>query len=248
MSLELEHIFLQAGRDVYRRPQNLAAARLFSDPPLNELAVEKRGAAVVTTTGRQLPAAGVLANLPDGRYTLGFHYDEAALSRNPPNALSFPGTVSVTELSGSESFVHVDTGLVTWVCLVRGVYDWQPGAPAEASADMQRAFAFDHAKIPRRIPRHGSLGMTRITLDGVAHSYTSHPRNEEDYALRPLHQVWQQGMAYALLGPSGCGKTTLLNIISGLIIRSEGRLLFDDRDFTRLPTEQRTSLRSSSSR
>ncbi|MGD0110215.1 MAG: ABC transporter ATP-binding protein [Rhodopila sp.] len=42
-----------------------------------------------------------------------------------------------------------------------------------------------------------------------------------------------------MLGPSGCGKTTLLNIISGLIIPSEGRLLFDDRDVTRLPTEQR---------
>src|SRR6202012_2827836 len=32
---------------------------------------------------------------------------------------------------------------------------------------------------------------------------------------------------------------TLLNIISGLIIPSEGRLLFDDKDVTRLPTEKR---------
>jgi glycerol transport system ATP-binding protein len=81
--------------------------------------------------------------------------------------------------------------------------------------------------------------MTRITLDGIAHAYTRHPGSEKDYALRPLHHVWEQGMAYALLGPSGCGKTTLLNIISGLIIPSQGRLLFDDRDVTRLPTEQR---------
>jgi glycerol transport system ATP-binding protein len=81
--------------------------------------------------------------------------------------------------------------------------------------------------------------MTRITLDGIAHSYKPRPRSETDYALRPLHHVWEQGMAYALLGPSGCGKTTLLNIISGLVIPSEGRLLFDDRDVTRLPTEQR---------
>ena len=48
-----------------------------------------------------------------------------------------------------------------------------------------------------------------------------------------------KGRAYALLGPSGCGKTTLLNIISGLVIPSEGRLLFDDVDVTRLPTEKR---------
>jgi glycerol transport system ATP-binding protein len=81
--------------------------------------------------------------------------------------------------------------------------------------------------------------MTRITLDGIAHSYGGKPRSEQDYALKPLHHVWEQGMAYALLGPSGCGKTTLLNIISGLVIPSEGRLLFDTTDVTRLPTEQR---------
>ena len=81
--------------------------------------------------------------------------------------------------------------------------------------------------------------MTRITLDGIGHSYVQTPREDRDYALKPLHHVWEQGMAYALLGPSGCGKTTLLNIISGLILPSEGRLLFDERDVTRLPTEQR---------
>ena len=81
--------------------------------------------------------------------------------------------------------------------------------------------------------------MTRITLDGISHSYMRNPRAATDYALRPLHHVWEQGKAYALLGPSGCGKTTLLNIISGLIIPSAGRLLFDQRDVTRLPTEQR---------
>ena len=81
--------------------------------------------------------------------------------------------------------------------------------------------------------------MTDITLDGIAHSYVRQPRGPEDYALQPLHYEWKHGMAYALLGPSGCGKTTLLNIISGLVIPSEGRLLFGGRDVTRLPTEQR---------
>ena len=81
--------------------------------------------------------------------------------------------------------------------------------------------------------------MARITLDGIAHSYGGKAASEADYALKPLHHVWEQGMAYALLGPSGCGKTTLLNIISGLVIPSEGRLLFDAVDVTHLPTEQR---------
>ena len=45
--------------------------------------------------------------------------------------------------------------------------------------------------------------------------------------------------AYALLGSSGCGKSTLLNIISGLLIPSQGRILFDGVDVTRAPTAER---------
>ncbi len=81
--------------------------------------------------------------------------------------------------------------------------------------------------------------MARIHLNRVAHAYGSSPKRPEDYALKPLDHVWEDGGAYALLGPSGCGKTTLLNIISGLITPSEGRVLFDGADVTALPTEAR---------
>ncbi|MDD2868018.1 ABC transporter ATP-binding protein [Neomegalonema sp.] len=80
--------------------------------------------------------------------------------------------------------------------------------------------------------------MARITLDHVRHAYGT-PRQESDYALKEVHAVWSDGGAYALLGPSGCGKTTLLNIISGLLRPSEGRILFDDQDMTDLPTGKR---------
>ena len=79
--------------------------------------------------------------------------------------------------------------------------------------------------------------MARITLDHLAHSYRPDPRGPEDYALKEIDHVWRNGGAYALLGPSGCGKTTLLNIISGLVVPSRGRVLFDGRDVTEEPTE-----------
>jgi glycerol transport system ATP-binding protein len=81
--------------------------------------------------------------------------------------------------------------------------------------------------------------MARITLDNLRHSYADNPRGPEDYALKQLDVTWDDGGAYALLGPSGCGKTTLLNIISGLLKASQGRVLFDDRDVTDLPPDQR---------
>ena len=81
--------------------------------------------------------------------------------------------------------------------------------------------------------------MAQITLSHLAHSYLPHPKGEDDYALKELNHVWQDGGAYALLGASGCGKTTLLNIISGLLRPSQGKVLFGDRDVTDLPTEER---------
>jgi glycerol transport system ATP-binding protein len=48
--------------EVCRRPANLAAMRVFSDPPLNELIVDKHGSTIITTTER-LDAAEIR---PDG--------------------------------------------------------------------------------------------------------------------------------------------------------------------------------------
>jgi glycerol transport system ATP-binding protein len=78
--------------------------------------------------------------------------------------------------------------------------------------------------------------MARIHLDQLRHSYRAAPRDEvdADWALRGVDLEWRDGGAYALLGPSGCGKTTLLNLISGLLTPSRGRILFGDRDVTAL--------------
>lgn len=81
--------------------------------------------------------------------------------------------------------------------------------------------------------------MARINLEHIRHAYGEKPKSEADYALKEVHHEWNDGGAYALLGPSGCGKTTLLNIISGLLQPSEGQILFDGRDVTRLSTQQR---------
>ena len=81
--------------------------------------------------------------------------------------------------------------------------------------------------------------MARIDLKSLAHSYFPDPKSDADYALRRMEHVWEDGGAYALLGPSGCGKTTLLNIISGLLTPSEGQVLFDGKDVTKLAPEER---------
>jgi len=81
--------------------------------------------------------------------------------------------------------------------------------------------------------------MAQITLSKLRHSYYPNPKTPDDYALKQIDLDWEDGGAYALLGPSGCGKSTLLNIISGLLDPSQGQVLFDGKDVTGLPPDQR---------
>ena len=132
---------------LYRDPDNLDAARVFSDPPLNELVVEMRDGLARRTDGTPLPP-GMVPPMADGSYRIGFRVENTmvaepdAVAASPADGALFAGTVSVTEISGSESFVHVDLGFAVWVCLVLGVHDWRPGAAAAVAVDPAGIFVF----------------------------------------------------------------------------------------------------------
>ncbi|GAO96470.1 hypothetical protein PSA5_27150 [Pseudomonas syringae pv. actinidiae] len=89
--------------------------------------------------------------------------------------------------------------------------------------------------------------MAEIRLQNLAHSYSANP-GPEDYAIREMSHIWEQGGAYALLGPSGCGKSTLLNIISGLLSPSQGRCCSIQKWSTSCRRSAATSRRFSSFR
>jgi ABC-2 type transport system ATP-binding protein len=52
-------------------------------------------------------------------------------------------------------------------------------------------------------------------------------------ALKNVNLDIRRGEIFALLGPNGAGKTTLINIICGIVTRSEGAVLVDGRDIVR---------------
>jgi len=128
---------------VYRNPANLAAARAFSDPPLNELPLTKAGGRVLLAADRSLPAIGPLEGLADGAYTLAFRAEALKLGPEAEGKYGFTGTVTVTEVTGSESFIHLDAGSGAWVAVVPGVHEALQGERLALHLDPRSGFVFD---------------------------------------------------------------------------------------------------------
>ena len=112
---------------VYRHPETLKAAEVFSDPPLNLVAIEKKGGQVHYAGGANAPASGLYAALGDGAYRVGFRAHQLELASGIAGRHAFPAEVTVTEITGSETFLHLDSGDGRWVGLVHGVQTLDPG-------------------------------------------------------------------------------------------------------------------------
>lgn len=61
-------------------------------------------------------------------------------------------------------------------------------------------------------------------------------------ALDRVSMEVRRGEILGLIGPNGSGKTTLINVINGVLVPDEGRVLFEGRDITRLRPHERVAL------
>lgn len=62
--------------------------------------------------------------------------------------------------------------------------------------------------------------------------------------LEDINLTIGDGEIVSILGPSGCGKTTLLNLILGITDADSGQMVFQGRDITRVPMEERGDRKS----
>ncbi|MFC3479008.1 ABC transporter ATP-binding protein [Halobacterium litoreum] len=80
-----------------------------------------------------------------------------------------------------------------------------------------------------------------VVLDGVRKTYRL--GGETVYALRDVSLRLPRGSYTAVMGPSGSGKSTLMNLVGCLDTPSEGRVVVDGRDVTKLSERDRTTIR-----
>lgn len=69
--------------------------------------------------------------------------------------------------------------------------------------------------------------MALLTVDRISHTY---PNGVE--ALRGFSLCVRPGERVAIVGPSGCGKSTLLRALAGLLVPTEGQVLFEGEPVT----------------
>ena len=127
---------------VYRQPINVTTARVFSDPPMNFLNVTKSKKIITFADGQTTPAAGAFAGLADGNYVAGFRPNHLDLRKNASDTIEFTGKLQVTEITGSETFIHLDHHGENWVGLIHGVKNLPIGAALDVYRDPCHIYVF----------------------------------------------------------------------------------------------------------
>ncbi|HEY6133937.1 MAG TPA: ABC transporter ATP-binding protein [Rubrivivax sp.] len=128
--------------EVFRKPKSIRVARAFSDPPMNLVAGSVGSQGVVLESGLVLdvaPPAAVGASVTVGvrAGALRVHAREGDLA--------LPGKVELAEISGSDTFVHVETAAGELVAQLTGVHQFELGAPITLCLSPAQAYVFDAA-------------------------------------------------------------------------------------------------------
>lgn len=127
---------------VYRRPVDLVSAKTFADPPLNTVDFVKKGASFERDGVAILPVPAHLSAIADGPVTIAFQPHHLSLARPDASAAALKARVIISEIAGSESFIHVEAAGSRWVMLEHGIHDFEPDTVVELFVDTRHLMAF----------------------------------------------------------------------------------------------------------
>lgn len=145
--------------DVHNNPVDLVTAQTFSDPPLNIFDVSKTGNEI-DFHGEKLFVSGDVGALADGSYKIGVRPYHIRLSKPDSNSMIVMSKVSTTEITGSESFIHIERNGYKWVALTHGVHRVEIGDEIPVYLDAADFFVFDAANQLVRAPSTNKGGQS----------------------------------------------------------------------------------------
>ena len=81
----------------------------------------------------------------------------------------------------------------------------------------------------------------KVVLENLTKKFPNRNKRikEDVIAVNNFNVEIPDGKLIGLLGPSGCGKSTALNLLSGLLKPTSGKIFFGEEDVTALPAEHR---------
>ena len=126
--------------EVYSQPVNLQAAQTFADPPLNLVPVTKQGGMLKIDDKSVGPAT---ADVADGDYTLAIRAHHLYLAETTQASVCIQVTVDSSEITGSETFIHVKAAGRDWVVLTHGVHPMAAGQQLDIFLDPSKYYLFD---------------------------------------------------------------------------------------------------------
>jgi glycerol transport system ATP-binding protein len=130
--------------EIYRNPNTLTSAMVFSDPPINVAEVRKVGGEIILGDRVKWKAGRPSQALADGAYTIAIRpHHIIPVNGSQEQQATIEGRVLVAELSGSESVIHFDMNGKTWVSQSHGVHPFTVGSTAQLHVDVDRSFFFD---------------------------------------------------------------------------------------------------------
>ena len=86
--------------------------------------------------------------------------------------------MTVTEITGSESFVHLNRDASNWVAVLQGVHEYPPGHVLDAVLDPDNVFVFDAAG--RLVAAPGAIAFSSEVRSG------SREENAKENKLREM--------------------------------------------------------------
>jgi glycerol transport system ATP-binding protein len=125
---------------IYHKPNTAVTAAIFSNPPMNFLKLKKNADKITFADGTVIPA---IEKLPDGDFLAGFRSNHLELNRLSKDAIKFTATLETTEITGSETYLHMQHGDDRWVGLIHGVHDLPLGEDISIYLDPSHIYTFD---------------------------------------------------------------------------------------------------------